>query len=112
MKDEETLKMESKMEADRIMESAPLAAEEFEMQITSHALALHHIGQFFKSPSRAIKRGNASIYGDIYPKRPFNNKKNTCKRKGKYSSRYNFDRFCIYTNMKKITSLHNNMDGE
>jgi len=29
----------------------------------------------FKSIRRAIRRGNASLYGYIYPKRPFNNKK-------------------------------------
>jgi len=28
----------------------------------------------FKSVRRAIKRGNMSVFGDIYPKRPFNNR--------------------------------------
>lgn len=28
----------------------------------------------FKSIRRAIKRGHVSIFGDIYPKRPFNNR--------------------------------------
>lgn len=29
----------------------------------------------FKSVRRAIKRGNMSVFGDIYPRRPFNNRK-------------------------------------
>ncbi len=29
----------------------------------------------FKSIRRAIRRGHISIFGDIYPKRPFNNRK-------------------------------------
>lgn len=29
----------------------------------------------FKSVRRAIKRGHVSFYGDIYPKRPFSNRK-------------------------------------
>ena len=29
----------------------------------------------FKSIRRAIRRGHVSIYGDIYPSRPFNNRK-------------------------------------
>lgn len=31
----------------------------------------------FKSIRRAIRRGNANIYGEIFPKRPFNNRKPT-----------------------------------
>ena len=31
----------------------------------------------FKSIKRAIKRGNANIYGEVFPKRPFNNRKPT-----------------------------------
>jgi hypothetical protein len=29
----------------------------------------------FKSIRRAIKRGHVSIWGDVFPKRPFNNRK-------------------------------------
>lgn len=29
----------------------------------------------YKSIRRAIKRGHVSIFGDVYPKRPFNNRK-------------------------------------
>lgn len=31
----------------------------------------------FKSIRRAIRRGNASIYGEVFPKRPFNSRKPT-----------------------------------
>lgn len=31
--------------------------------------------QRFRSVRRAIRRGHVSIYGDIYPRRPFNNRK-------------------------------------
>lgn len=34
----------------------------------------------FKSIRRAIKRGLASQYGELYPKRPFNNRKPTLGR--------------------------------
>ena len=29
----------------------------------------------FKSVRRAVKRGHMSIFGDVFPKRPFNNRK-------------------------------------
>lgn len=35
--------------------------------------------KIFKSIRRAIKRGHASIYGAVFPKRPFSNKKETKK---------------------------------
>lgn len=34
----------------------------------------------FKSIRRAIRRGHVSIFGDIYPKRPFNNRNTTESR--------------------------------
>lgn len=37
----------------------------------------------FRSVKRAIKRGLVSLYGVIYPKRPFNNRKST---KGRYEN--------------------------
>lgn len=43
----------------------------------------------FKSVQRAFRRGNITNYGVIVPKRPFHNKKNTCKRKGRHSRQYN-----------------------
>ena len=66
----------------------PISEEEFRKQIHEAAIANHqkvfddfehgilHLRDYsgvkkFKS----IRRGHVSIYGDVYPKRPFNNKK-------------------------------------
>ena len=43
----------------------------------------------FKSVTRAFKRGNVTNYGEVVPRRPFHNKKNTCKRKGHHSRAFN-----------------------
>ena len=70
----------------------PISEEEFKKQIHQAAIANHqqvikdfeqgilHLRDYsgvkkFKSIRRAIKRGHVSIYGDVYPNRPFNNKK-------------------------------------
>lgn len=84
----------------------PISEEEFRKQIHEAAVANHqqvmddfkkgilHLRDYsgvrkFKSIRRAIKRGNVSIYGDVYPKRPFKNIKSrkssiTCMRKRLY----------------------------
>lgn len=54
----------------------------------------------FKSVRRAIKRGNVSLGGIIFPKRPFNNKANTCKRKGHHSRTINERKNMIYEQLK------------
>lgn len=46
-------------------------------------LATYEAVSKFESVRRAIRRGHVSLYGDIYPKRPFNNtntKENRIKR--------------------------------
>lgn len=70
----------------------PISMKEFRKQIHEAAIANHqkvlddfehgilHLRDYsgvkkFKSIRRAIRRGHVSIYGDVYPKRPFNNKK-------------------------------------
>lgn len=70
----------------------PISEEEFRKQIHEAALAnqqqviedfkkgILHLRDYsgvkkFKSIRRAIRRGHVSIFGDVYPKRPFNNKK-------------------------------------
>lgn len=70
----------------------PISEEEFRKQIHEAAIANYnkviedfekgilHLRDYsgvrkFKSIRRAIRRGHVSIYGDVYPKRPFNNKK-------------------------------------
>lgn len=70
----------------------PISEEEFKEQIHEAAISNHkkvlddladgilHLRDYngvrkFKSVRRAIRRGHISIYGDVYPKRPFNNRK-------------------------------------
>ena len=43
----------------------------------------------FDSILRAFRRGRVTNYGYIIPRRPFNNKKNTSKRKGHHSRAFN-----------------------
>lgn len=70
----------------------PISEEEFKKQIHQAAInnynkvienfehGILHLRDYsgvkeFKSIKRAIRRGHVSIFGDVYPKRPFNNKK-------------------------------------
>ena len=55
----------------------------------------------FKSIRRAIRRGLASQYGDVYPKRPYNNRANTSKRKGHTSRVLNEAKKEIYGQLYK-----------
>lgn len=72
----------------------PISEEEFREKIHQAAIANHqrviddfeqgilHLRDYsgvkkFKSIRRAIRRGHVSIYGDVYPKRPFKNIKTT-----------------------------------
>lgn len=50
----------------------------------------------FKSVRRAIRKGLVTPEGFIVPKRPFNNKRNTCKRKNKNSRAKNELKKFIY----------------
>lgn len=81
------------MEENNLVESNPIEDAQFEEQI--HDVAQNNYRQMyknffedgtlylnnfsgvskFKSIRRAIKRGHCSIYGDVYPRRPFNNRK-------------------------------------
>ena len=70
----------------------PISEEEFEKKIHEAALqnqkvveedlkkGILHLRDYsgvrrFKSIRRAIRRGHVSIYGDVFPKRPFKNNK-------------------------------------
>ena len=53
----------------------------------------------FRSVRRAIKRGCVSLDGIVFPKRPFNNRKNTCSR-GHYSRTINERKKMIYEQLK------------
>jgi hypothetical protein len=54
----------------------------------------------FKSIRRAIRRGRVSLYGEICPKRPFNNRGNTTKRKYKHSRLHNEIKKDIYEQLR------------
>ena len=64
-----------------------------------HLITYEAVGRF-KSVRRAIKRGNVSLDGFIFPKRPFSNKANTCKRKGHHSRAINERKKMIYEQLK------------
>ena len=57
----------------------------------------------FRSIKRAIRRGLISPFGDIYPKRPFNNRANMSNRKSKHSRVYNELKKSIYVRYKQRT---------
>lgn len=44
---------------------------------------------YVKSIRRSIKRGHVSIDGSIFPRRPYNNRGNTSKRKDIHSRTFN-----------------------
>lgn len=82
---------------ENLIESSPIGEASFEEQIRDVAdnnlqqmiqnfwengtlyLRDYRCVSKFKSVRRAIKKGYCSIYGDIYPKRPFNNRKRNKK---------------------------------
>lgn len=55
----------------------------------------------FKSIRRAIRRGHVSLFGEIYPKRPFNNRRNTSNRRYTHSRVMNEKRKLIYGELKQ-----------
>jgi len=86
------------MEEEKLVEGKPMSQEEFEdkLQDVIEANRRKVVEDFekgvlflrsytavskFKSVRRAIKRGHASMWGDIYPRRPYNNRKLNPQRK-------------------------------
>lgn len=65
-----------------------------------HIQSLEGVSKF-KSVRRAIKRGNVSLEGVIYPKRPFNNRKNSSRRKDIHSRVINEKKKAIYGQIKQ-----------
>ena len=55
----------------------------------------------FKSIGRAIRRGNVTEEGIIMPKKPFNNRANTSKRKGIHSRTFNQQKKSIYAELSR-----------
>ena len=85
-------------EKDKLIEQKPMQQEEFEDKLHQmvEANRLKMVEDFekgvlflkgfaavskFKSVRRAIKRGHVSMWGDIYPRRPYNNRKLNPQRK-------------------------------
>lgn len=98
------------MEEEKLIEQTPISEEEFEEKI--HDVASYNKNKIyedlsngilhlisyngvykFKSIKRAIRRGHISIFGDIYPRRPFNNRKRNKKGDITYQRRKIYEQF-------------------
>lgn len=87
---------------DNKIERDLMSQEEFEEYIMSNSGLKTFIGVGkFKSVNRAIKRGHMVKNGMIIPKRPFNNRANTSKRKGVDSRSTNSLKKSIYGELLK-----------
>lgn len=71
-----------------------MSQEEFEKYIGVGQLKVFDADRRFKSVRRAIRRGHVSPLGEVYPRRPFNNRKSTSGRK------LNEDKKDIYEQIK------------
>ena len=86
-----------------------MSEEEFEEHIHNRIMPLHLVTyeavRKYKSVRRAIRRGNVTSEGTIMPSRPFNNKKNSCKR-GKHSRPMNEEKKRVYASIKDYRRRH------
>lgn len=86
-----------------------MSEEEFEEHIHNRVMPLHLVTyeavRKYKSVIRAIKRGHVTSEGIIMPSRPFNNKKNSCKR-GKHSRPMNEEKKRVYASIKDYRRRH------
>lgn len=86
-----------------------MSEEEFEEHIHNRIMPLHLVTyeavRKYKSVRRAIRRGNVTSEGVIMPSRPFNNKKNSCKR-GKHSRPMNEEKNRVYASIKDYRRRH------
>ena len=103
-----------KMEEQKLIERPLMSEEEFKDYVEKNRVDI--VGDFykkhilhlrtyeavskFKSARRAIRRGHVSLDGIIFPKRPFNNKANTCGRKSHCSRTVNERKKLIYEQLK------------
>lgn len=75
----------------------PMEEKEFEEYLDNNINLKFFEGvRKFKSIQRAFRRGHVTNAGYIIPNRPFHNRANTCKRKGKHSRRFNEQKRLIY----------------
>ena len=86
-----------------------MSEEEFEEHIHNRIIPLHLVTyeavRKYKSVRRAIRRGHVASEGIIMPSRPFNNKKNSCKR-GKHSRPMNEEKKRVYASIKDYRRRH------
>lgn len=86
-----------------------MSEEEFEEHIHNRIMPLHLVTyeavRKYKSVRRAIRRGHVTSEGLIMPSRPFNNKKNSCKR-GKHSRPMNEEKKRVYASIKDYRRRH------
>lgn len=82
-----------------------MSQEEFENYISKGITVLHLITydgvHRFKSVRRAMRRGHMTSEGIVMPRRPFNNRANTSKRKGVHSRSTNELKKKIYGQLKQ-----------
>lgn len=76
-----------------------ISMEDFKKDLKNRLITFEAVKRF-KSINRAIKRGLVSPFGELYPKRPFNNRKNTCRRKNADSRETNTLKKTIYGELK------------
>lgn len=92
------------MEEQKKIERDLMSQEEFEDYISKGIIVLHLITydgvHRFKSVRRAMRRGHVTAEGIVMPRRPFNNRANTCKRKGHHSRAINERKKMIYEQLK------------
>ena len=93
------------MEEQKKIERDLMSQEEFEDYISRGIIVLHLITydgvHRFKSIRRAMRRGHVTTEGIIMPRRPFNNKANTSKRRGIHSRSTNELKKRIYGQFKQ-----------
>ena len=86
-----------------------MSEEEFKEHIHNRIMPLHLVTyeavRKYKSVRRAIRRGNVTSEGIVMPSRPFNNKKNSCKR-GKHSRPMNEEKKRVYASIKDYRRRH------
>lgn len=84
------------------VEGPLMGQEEFEKYMADNrGLKTFEAISKFKSVNRAIRRGDATPWGAIMPKRPFNNKANSSNRKGVHSRKTNELKKQIYGQFKE-----------
>lgn len=90
------------MEEQKKIERSLMSQEEFKKYLAENSgLKTFEAVSKFKSVNRAIRRGHVAPNGLIIPKRPFNNRANTSKRKGAHSRDSNELKKQIYGQIKQ-----------